>query len=1207
MKFKDRVFGANVEQPIIDIFNNLQKGSFDTEPLDEAKPTHQDYLGDRTTFARMWTAFLATGSLEDGSLFQKTFYHVVNSNEDKSYEANEPLQDRRFTELTENPYLKPTAGITSVSTKTEGALGAIKRTTVEFMVHSKRDFDTIFLPNFLKPGATVVVDYGWSEQRVNLYSVDDVVNKDDVFLEKLKTTIYGGTSNGEVPDEEFAGRADQNLKLFEIDPSLKGTSKDTRRAAWDGMRKKPSVVGFLNEEENKGIVDTVVGRVITYNASVTEQGSFQCSLELVSENASLLDAEVTEDNSLKFLFDNKVEDLLVNMLSRTDENAVKGTAAISTFNALSAESRARITEEFFDTLNLSSQMNPNDELESNTVIPAKSLKAGIFYQSITNSGDDTTNREVLYIAYGLFEDLFLNAIVAENQDKSKVAVNFNTEDTFVRYDANLIKRQQQILYEDEELPLFLLPDSWTDTYNGKTDASVVNSQKNPESVNENEPGTPIIPWREVFISAALISDSFKSKQNVNDALDNIMEKINEDSYGVYKLKMISLNSAFSSISFEDANLIPQPPDDPVEILTFDVTSGNSIVYNMDYKYEMPKGGLQNMIAIGQKDTMEFLDNASKDNLNFLNILGPDRNTFGAEKIFFKPLPLTKPVKNEADEKSEKESKPDKDFAFKVPKNILPDIKYQGDITTQFSTLIKTELSKEKKSSVNEGSKTNLVKIERNTDFEGTPTIDCESDRDFYGKLASLRTVLSSDKNSVPPILPVSISLTIYGNTYLNVGDAFLVNFLPDFYKENIFFQITNINHKLGSNWETTYDTVMRLRPDKKGTVVKTDPPDLVPRISRTRIINQTDVGGKERSNAGVKNTIIDGEKISVQRKGYIVTKVRHRYDKQAFLVSRQEGTDNYCIYTSFPQPKSLHDIAMMLAFRELAGERIGAGASVELGTLRGGAINQSEKFKMNMYFAKDIDFVNIDKSSAVPGSSVIANDGIMAMAILMEDNEDDVLGFDFNATQDAIHEYFADIIKLRTESIADDLIKTQVITGFKKAVLTFLSNKIGNKGGQSSGSKKLTKIIEEVWNGSNTQHHKEVKKISQQDALENNLKPISEFRGFNLQEPNFLLGPVVSDYGFVVPQDGFGYTSETEDIFSYSIQINKNNLAPITIHVPEWFIGRAVHPDAFVEKLDDLYGGGKYSGKKLAAGNIGFLSQVRDVLNPFLLGIFEEK
>ena len=59
--------------------------------------------------------------------------------------------------------------------------------------------------------------------------------------------------------------------------------------------------------------------------------------------------------------------------------------------------------------------------------------------------------------------------------------------------------------------------------------------------------------------------------------------------------------------------------------------------------------------------------------------------------------------------------------------------------------------------------------------------------------------------------------------------------------------------------------------------------------------------------------------------------------------------------------------------------------------------------------------------------------------------------------------------------------------------------------------------------------------------------------------------------------------------------------------MPEWFIGRAVHPEAFVSRLDDLYGGGKYSGKKLAAGNIGILSQIRDVLSPYLLNVFEEK
>ena len=62
IKFSDRVFGANVEKKIIDIFDNLQKGSFDQKPLSETAPTHQDYLGDRTPFARMWTATLISGS-----------------------------------------------------------------------------------------------------------------------------------------------------------------------------------------------------------------------------------------------------------------------------------------------------------------------------------------------------------------------------------------------------------------------------------------------------------------------------------------------------------------------------------------------------------------------------------------------------------------------------------------------------------------------------------------------------------------------------------------------------------------------------------------------------------------------------------------------------------------------------------------------------------------------------------------------------------------------------------------------------------------------------------------------------------------------------------------------------------------------------------------------------------------------------------------
>ena len=53
-------------------------------------------------------------------------------------------------ELKNNKYMKPQAGITSVSSETEGALGLIKKTTVEFIVHNFEDFDKIYNKYFLK-------------------------------------------------------------------------------------------------------------------------------------------------------------------------------------------------------------------------------------------------------------------------------------------------------------------------------------------------------------------------------------------------------------------------------------------------------------------------------------------------------------------------------------------------------------------------------------------------------------------------------------------------------------------------------------------------------------------------------------------------------------------------------------------------------------------------------------------------------------------------------------------------------------------------------------------------------------------------------------------------------------------------------------------------------------------------------------------------
>ena len=72
----------------------------------------------------------------------------------------------------------------------------MKRTTVEFVVHNKNDFDNIYLPFFLRPGTTVICDFGWSDKNLELYDIGSVLSNADTELKQLKKFIYGGTESG---------------------------------------------------------------------------------------------------------------------------------------------------------------------------------------------------------------------------------------------------------------------------------------------------------------------------------------------------------------------------------------------------------------------------------------------------------------------------------------------------------------------------------------------------------------------------------------------------------------------------------------------------------------------------------------------------------------------------------------------------------------------------------------------------------------------------------------------------------------------------------------------------------------------------------------------------------------------------------------------------------------------------------------------------
>ncbi len=160
-------------------------------------------------------------------------------------------------ETNNNEFMKPAAGITSVTSNTEGMLGTIKKTSVNFIVHNFHDYDKIYSKYFLRPGAQIFIDFGWD-------SIDELYKPQKLI--DTTSDIY-----------EFRGKT--------IEEALFGEK------------------GYVTQAY--GDLETLVGLVTSFDAKVKENGSVECSLEIVSKNSALINGDLDDKikNKLKYFLD----------------------------------------------------------------------------------------------------------------------------------------------------------------------------------------------------------------------------------------------------------------------------------------------------------------------------------------------------------------------------------------------------------------------------------------------------------------------------------------------------------------------------------------------------------------------------------------------------------------------------------------------------------------------------------------------------------------------------------------------------------------------------------------------------------------------------------------------------------------------------------------------------------------------------------------
>jgi len=591
-----------------------------------------------------------------------------------------------------NKFMKPDAGITSMSSETEGEYGEIRKTTVNFKVHNFHDFDAIYNNYFLRPGAYIFVDYGWDCLEEPLY--DPLVWVNDHVNEDFDVKLYG--------DGQF------------------GTNPD----------------GWVTK--NGGDADTVKGFVTDYNAKINMDGSVDCSLTITGENSVLAaqasNSQAQADEKKQEAIWKKFERDLDTELIFEQLYGFMSTTTQKEWRRYAVEAE-RVEEklEAYEALLQSAARSAFGAGDDITWMPnhAASL-SGIFIK-----GEQT------YISWGLFEDKFLNGYFAHgssldlinSKTDDSMKISFDSSNSFACLDCTKFKGvAASIVYErqfdpnlskgDSDAPTFLIPEQWDYSYNTIKDKSGLTRAQREREVKELK-GTGVgeanlkdikerskglmgedfidnpmnskwtgtkyvrinhytqandnwdslkitladadkyrIPLREVFINTKIIKDAFADnykKQEVgivSNIVNSILNTLNTTYDGLWN--WIIRGTSANNLSIEDAFYNPmaiaEQDSDKVsavdqkfwesskygDMFVFNIMGPDSIVHNYEVELAMPDDDYGNMIAVkamtGTDSSFFPPSELIKNSVAFQNLLAEIHRNVSNADLFFENIP-----------------------------------------------------------------------------------------------------------------------------------------------------------------------------------------------------------------------------------------------------------------------------------------------------------------------------------------------------------------------------------------------------------------------------------------------------------------------------------------------------------------------------------------------------------------------------------------
>ena len=687
-------------------------------------------------------------------------------------------------ELKTNPLLKPQSGITSLRVETTGELGVIKKTTVNFLVHNFYDFDKIFNKYFLKPGATIFVDYGWNTVK-NLYEPAELLDEED-----LELYLYGDETQGDAK------------------------------------------TGIITE--NQSDFDVIQGLVSDYNAKILPNGSVECSVTLTSANSTILNFKPDDDfpDRMKKILQKGVlfygvTSFLADAGKKEEFGEFYNTPDKDSATLSEAEYNKKLNTRALQTFGFSS---PTGE----------AVKKGIFIS--------TGNVDDVYISWGFFEDFIINTQFGFGKSKqeinkgNKFQVRMDSSESFTTWSEKKTKLQRYALNDSGTSPDWVYPD-WWERAEYKTPAGEPtigksyshNEKKNPRN-REKEDGSIYeydsleifkdditetrIPIREIFINIETIVEAFENpsnKGNVRKIITEILNTLNDDKTSLFDWAILSGN-VDSQLKVIDKKYISRMDRKKYEdsltkaedkhFFNFNIMSPNSMVKDYNLELKLPTGDMANYYALNAlshdstltkvkptvRTALETTYGLSSDQLSI--VYEPDNGGYRAEQSL--------------NENSDSEAFNVFDSIKKMTSSeIRPVVKNQGNSSGGTGKKIKNQSKKDPKDSKKINTSI-LDKIVSNNEAleKVNNRVHALTTDDFFTKKIFKEEVETEE--SLP--LPYFLTLTIFGIGSILPGDTFTVDYLPQEHLDNSYLQTMKVSHELNpSGWFTTLDTQYRTK------------------------------------------------------------------------------------------------------------------------------------------------------------------------------------------------------------------------------------------------------------------------------------------------------------------------------------------------------------------------------------------------------------